>query len=80
VLCKYQRRGEKFDFALRFGLQNTVLHIRYQRFQNNVDSLSPIRVEGHSTLGIEGVTITARKKIALLRLAPFQPQPSSLFE
>jgi len=48
-----------------------------ERIQNSIDTFSLIRVEGASTLGIEGI-ITARRKIGLLRLVPLHPQPSSL--
>jgi len=49
-----------------------------KQFQNSIDTFSLIQVERDSTLGIEGISITARRKIVLLRLVPFQPQPSSL--
>jgi hypothetical protein len=55
-----------------------IREIRGATFQNNIDTFSLIQLEGRSTLGTEGINITARREIALLRLMPFQPQPSSL--
>jgi hypothetical protein len=49
-----------------------------KQFQNPVDTFSLIQLEERSILGTEGVNITGRREIALLRLMPFQPQASSL--